>query len=94
MPEFQGTSWTEWANKREFHSADLALRSLQTNLFSFQAANSCSEEDLRLLECAKAAYRLDPEVEVLFPAFLRDFPKILDCTNQTYLRFISHKAES
>ncbi|MFM7911344.1 MAG: hypothetical protein ACKO9W_04105, partial [Bacteroidota bacterium] len=50
VPEFQGTSWTEWANKREFHSADLALRSLQTNLISFQAANSCSEEDLRLLE--------------------------------------------
>jgi TolA-binding protein len=75
VPEFQGTSWTEWANKREFHSADLALRSLQTNLISFQAANSCSEEDLRLLECVKAAYRLDPEVEVLYPAFLRDFPK-------------------
>lgn len=74
VSEFQGTSWTEWVEKREFHSAALALRSLQTNLISFQNANSCSEEDLRLLECAKAAYRLDPEVEVLFPAFLRDFP--------------------
>ncbi len=74
VPESQGRDWIEWAINKEFHLADLALQSLHRNLVLFQTANNCSEEDLRLLECTKAAFRLDPKVEVLFPAFLRDFP--------------------
>lgn len=80
-PKAHGESWLKWADQREFDLADMALRLTDDDQGEWndpalwqKKFDDGNHGDLAWYRLMQAAYRLEPETDLLFRSFSSQFP--------------------